>query len=85
MGRGLFVTDQNVFDPFAAEQGVVDRQHRPAGIAEHDLYAEIAQRLDEDIGSTFLGHRYSPTQLNACAPSTARSGPLIAALIRVNP
>ena len=38
------------------EQRVVDRQNRTAGIAEHDLHAEIAQRLDQDVGSTQLGH-----------------------------
>ncbi|MCM5253527.1 hypothetical protein MMS84_28205, partial [Escherichia coli] len=32
-----------------------------ARVAEHDFHAEIAQRLDQDIGSAFLGHRFFPT------------------------
>ena len=56
MRRGLFVAHQDVLDPATAKQRVVDRQHGTTRIAEHDLHAEIAQRLDQDIGSTLLGH-----------------------------
>lgn len=56
MGRGLFVPDQDMPQPLLLEDRVIDREHRAAGIAEHDVHAEIAQRLDQDIGSTFFGH-----------------------------
>ena len=52
--RRLLVADEDVADAVLLEQRVVDRQHRAAGIAEHDLHAEIAQRLDQDIGSALL-------------------------------
>ncbi len=55
MGRGLLMADENVLDPPLLEQRVIDREHRAAGIAEHDLDTEIDQRLDEDFGSGFFG------------------------------
>ncbi len=56
MGRCLFVADEDVADALLFEQRVVDREHRAAGIAEHDLHTEVAQRLDQDVCSAFLGH-----------------------------
>ena len=57
---GLFVANEDVPDapPLLGgpEQRVVDRQHRTAGIAEHDLHAEVAQRFDKDFGAGTLGH-----------------------------
>ena len=51
MGRGLFVADKDMLDPVLLENGIIDREDRPAGIAENDVDAEVAQRLNEDIGS----------------------------------
>ena len=51
MGRGLFVADEDVADALLLEQRVINWEDGPAGIAENDVHTEIAQRLDEDIGS----------------------------------
>ena len=71
VGRGLLMADEDVADPLLLEHRVVDRQHRAAGIAEHDLHAEIAQRLDQDIGSALLAPR-PDTPLLHCNVATAR-------------
>jgi hypothetical protein len=59
VGCGLFMPNKNMADLRLLEQRIVDRQHRAAGIAEHDLDAEVGQRLDEDIGSASFGHGQS--------------------------
>ena len=67
MRRRLFVADEDVLDPRAVgvrpEHRVIDRQDRPAGVAEHDLHAEIAQRLDQDVCSALFAHGSSPPEL----------------------
>ena len=60
MRGGLLMANEDVLDPPRPEQRVVDWQHRATGVAEHDFHAEIAQRLDQDVGSTLLGHGRSP-------------------------
>jgi hypothetical protein len=60
MRRRLLVADEDVLDAVLLEDRIVDRKHRAAGIAEHDLHTEIAQRLDQDVCSTLLGHDRPP-------------------------
>ncbi len=73
MGRRLFVADEDVLDPAMFEQRVVDRQHRAARIAEHDLHAEVDQGLDQYGGSTLLWHGVTPQYLaGAIAPLERR-------------
>ena len=43
----LLVPHQNVAQLVLLEDGVVDGQDRAAGIAEHDLYAEVHQRAND--------------------------------------
>ena len=54
MRRAAFLADEDVADTLLLEQRVVDRQDGAAGIAEHDLDAEIAQRLDQYVRATLL-------------------------------
>ena len=67
MGRRLFVADKDVLDARAVgvrpEHRIIDRQDCPAGVAEHDLHAEIAQRLDQDVCSALFAHGSSPPEL----------------------
>ena len=46
----LLVPHQDVAQLVLLEDGVVDRQDRAAGIAEHDIYAEIDQSADNQFG-----------------------------------
>src|SRR3546814_43749 len=46
--RRLLVAHQDVPDGVGLEELVVDRQYRPAGIAEYDFYALVLQRLEDD-------------------------------------
>ena len=50
----LLVAHQDVADLVLAEERVVDRQHRAAGIAEHVLDALVLQRLDDHFGAGHL-------------------------------
>ena len=52
MGRALLVADQDVLQPLLVEQGVIDRQHRPARIAEKHLDALVDKGADDDLGSS---------------------------------
>ena len=45
--RALLVPHQDVAQLVLLEDGVVDGQYRAAGIAEHDVYAEIDQRAND--------------------------------------
>ena len=47
MDGALLVPHQDVAQLVLLEDGVVNRQNRAAGIAEHDLYAEIDQGPDD--------------------------------------
>jgi hypothetical protein len=58
MVKAGILTDEDVANPFLLEQGVVDREHGPARIAEHDFDAEIDKRLDEDFGSGHFGRHW---------------------------
>jgi hypothetical protein len=67
MGRRLLVPDKDVLDAALLEQRVIDRQHRAAGIAEHDLYTQVRQGLDQDIGSTHFSWHHSQPCWNGAA------------------
>ncbi len=54
MDGGLLVADEDVAQLVLLEDGVVDRQHSPAGIAEDHLYALLDQRLEHHLRA---GHR----------------------------
>jgi hypothetical protein len=54
MHRGLLVADQDVLDRLLMEQGVVDREHGAAGIAEEGVDPLILQGADHHLGA---GHR----------------------------
>jgi hypothetical protein len=57
MDRATFLADQNVSDTLLFEKRIIDREHGAAWVAEHELDAEVAQRLDQDVRSRFLdGH-----------------------------
>ena len=49
MHRALFVAHQHVAQPGLLVEGVVDRQDRPAGIAEQDLHALVDERAHDDL------------------------------------
>ena len=55
MHGALLVPHQDVAQLVLLEDGVVDRQDRAAGIAEHDLYAEIDQSANNQFGPGRLG------------------------------
>ncbi len=56
MRRRLFVAHQDVADLLLVEDRVVNRKHRAAGIAEHDLHTEVGQRLDQNVRAALLRH-----------------------------
>ena len=62
MARALLVADEDVAKLVLMEDGVVDREHRAARIAEDHLDALILQRLDDHLrAGHVLGHnRNSP-------------------------
>ena len=47
--RRLLVADEDVADAVLLEDGIVERQHGAAGIAEDDLYALLDQRLEHHL------------------------------------
>ena len=49
--RALLVPDENVLDVVAIENGVVDRQHGPAGIAEDMRHPFLPQTLQQNLRS----------------------------------
>ncbi len=51
MGRALFVADQHVAQLVLVEQGVVDRQHRAARIAEDHLDALVLEGAHDHFGA----------------------------------
>ena len=51
VGRALLVADQHVAQARLVEQGVVDRQHRAAGIAEQVVDALVDERAHDDLGA----------------------------------
>jgi hypothetical protein len=57
---------EDVANLVLAEQRVVDRQHRAAGIAEQAIHALILQRLDDHFGAGhLLRHRSPPYRVSA--------------------
>jgi hypothetical protein len=63
----LFVPDEDVLDLVLLEQGVVDRQRRPARIPKNVLHALIDQGLDHDLrAGHLLGHLLSPHVRRPC-------------------
>ena len=56
MGRGLFVANEDMLDRGMIEEGVVDRKHRAARIAEHRIDPEVDQRLNHHVGTTHFLH-----------------------------
>jgi hypothetical protein len=50
--RRLLVTDQDVAQPRLRVQGIVERQHRAARIAENRVDAEVQEGLDQRRRST---------------------------------
>ena len=61
MHRALLVAHQDVLDLVLLEKGVVDRQHRAAGIAEKVLDALVVKRLDDHLrASHLLVHTFVP-------------------------
>jgi hypothetical protein len=51
MHSGLLVTHQNVLELVLLEDFVVDRQDRPAGVAEYELNAFLLKTSDGDLGA----------------------------------
>ena len=62
VGRALLMAHEDVAQLVLMEDGVVNRQHRAAGIAEHHLDALVLQRLDDHLrAGHVLGHnRFTP-------------------------
>ena len=59
MRRAAFLADEDVADALLLEQRIVDREDGAARIAEHDLDAEIAQRLDQYVRAALLDRHTS--------------------------
>ena len=55
MGRALFMTHQHMLQPGFGEQGVIDRQHGAAGIAEQHLDALVDERAHDHLGARERG------------------------------
>jgi hypothetical protein len=73
MGGAGLVADQDVADAVILEQRVVDRQHRAAGITEHEFDPLGDQAFDQDRGAAaLLAHVAKPSI--SPAPSK-RTGP----------
>ena len=51
MARALLVAHQNMTQFILLKQGVIHRQHCPAGIAEHHLGAVIEHRLNHNFSA----------------------------------
>ena len=67
VGRALLMAHENVPQLVLIEDRVVDRQHRAARIAEHDVDALILQRLDHHLRAGHVpGH-------NRCSPLSRRT------------
>ena len=49
MNRRLFVAHQYMFDLILIEQGIIDKQHRPAGIAENVFDSFFLQTSDGNL------------------------------------
>src|SRR6185312_9625958 len=77
VSRALLVADEDVAKLVLVEDGVVDRQHRAARIAEHHLDALVLQRLDDHFGAGHvLGHvRNSPPYLSSIGIRGNKKGP----------
>ncbi len=54
MHRALFVTHEDMADPLLLEDLVIDRQHRAAGISEHDVHTLILEGLNHHFCSGHL-------------------------------
>jgi len=50
----LLMPDQDVADAVLLEDGVIDRQHGAAGIAEDNLDALVAQGAEQHFGAGLL-------------------------------
>ncbi len=55
MGRAAFLPHEDVLDPLLIEQRVINGEHRPAGIAEHNFHTLIIQGLNQNIGAGHFG------------------------------
>ena len=60
--RALLVAHQDVADLLLLKKGVVDRQHRPARIAEDMLGPLVGERLDHHFGA---GHLFAHLSLRS--------------------
>ena len=68
VGGASFVANQNVANAGVVEQGVVNRQHRAAGIAEHEFDALPCQAFNQDTGAAaLLAHVHSLSNFG-CGP-----------------
>jgi hypothetical protein len=65
MGRAGFVAHENVADPLVTEQGIINRQHCAAGVAEHTFDSLGNQAFDQNIRAAAL-------VLHAAIPSRPR-------------
>ena len=55
-----FMADKDVTDARFVKQRVVNRQHRAAGIAEHEFHAQANQAVDQNLGAAaFTAHAIS--------------------------
>ena len=89
MHRRLLVPHQDVPDRVLLVDRVVDRQHSPARVAEHDLHALVLQGLQKDLGAGTMdagGENHAPglrsaradgqpmPSINCCIPAIQLSG-----------
>lgn len=51
MGGSLFVAHEDMFDLVLVEDGIVNMQHRPTGIAKQNVHALIVQRTNQHLSA----------------------------------
>ncbi|HMO69286.1 MAG TPA: hypothetical protein PKE25_11685 [Novosphingobium sp.] len=69
------MTDEDVADLGMTEQGVIDRQHRPAGIAEDEFDSLPHQAFDQDFRAAALfAHDTNPSNCARALKERTRRG-----------
>ena len=62
-----FVPDKDVTDTLIAEQSIIDRQHRAAGIAEHEFDSLPDKAFDQDVRAAALLAHFALSFVIRCA------------------
>ena len=73
VGRALLVADQNMLHLVLLENLVVDRQHRPSGVAEHMLHPLVGQRLQNNLSTRHFARSHGILSVSIPSNTSRRS------------